>query len=146
MWDTVGNLPRRAGPRRRHLSESPKGEHSVNWFRRRGPRMISLPGIATDLTDGGGGTGEYRPLYKYLRDRFADRVVMTFREIEDIVGFSLPEPARWQREWWGGSAAVDHSAQANSWTLSGRTATVNLVGQIVVFERHSSQYTAPAKA
>ena len=43
---------------------------------------------------GDGDAGEYRLLYKYLRDRFSDRLVLTFGQIEDLLGFSLPVAAR----------------------------------------------------
>ena len=33
--------------------------------------------------------GEYRLLYIYLRDRFSDRLVLTFGQIEDLLGLSL---------------------------------------------------------
>ena len=85
-----------------------------------------------------GDAGEYRLLYKYLRDRFADRLVLTFGQIEDLLGFSLPGPARVQREWWGGTEpAADRSSQSDAWRLAGRTASVNLSAQCVVFERES---------
>ena len=53
--------------------------------------------------------GEYKLLYEYLRDRHANRVVLTFVEVEDLIGFPLPAPAREQRAWWRsvGSAAGD---------------------------------------
>jgi hypothetical protein len=84
-------------------------------------------------------TGEYRLLHKYLRDRYANRVVLTFGEIEDLLGFALPEPARLQREWWGATESVaPQSAQSDAWTLASRTATVNLSAQSVVFERQTT--------
>jgi hypothetical protein len=87
---------------------------------------------------GGGDVGEYRLLHKYLSDRFADRLVLTFTQIEDLLGFALPGPARIQREWWGGANAVaDRSAQSDAWTRAGRTATVNLLAQCVTFERET---------
>ena len=80
--------------------------------------------------------GEYQLLYKYLRDRYANRVVLTFAEIEDLLGFALPDPARLQQEWWTGSDPIaPRSAQSDAWRLASRTATVNLVAQSVVFER-----------
>jgi hypothetical protein len=83
-----------------------------------------------------GYAGEYLLLYKYLRDRFADRVVLTFEEIEDLLGFPLPEPARQQPEWWAGTGHASLlSAQADSWTSARRTATVNMSAQNVLFER-----------
>lgn len=91
---------------------------------------------ATPAPAAGGNAGAYQLLYKYLSDRFANRVVLTFAEIEDLLGFSLPGPARLQHEWWGDGASVaGRSAQSDSWTLACRTATVNMAAQSVVFER-----------
>jgi hypothetical protein len=88
------------------------------------------------VQEGHGQAGEYQLLHKYLRDRYANRVVLTFAEIEDLLGFALPASARLQQEWWGGTDPVAHqSPQVDSWTLASRTATVNLVAQSVVFER-----------
>jgi hypothetical protein len=85
-----------------------------------------------------GEAGEYRLLYKYLRDRFSDRLVLTFGQIEDLLGFSLPVAARVEHEWWGTPRAVaDRSKQSDAWTLARRTATVNLGAQYVTFERET---------
>jgi hypothetical protein len=45
-------------------------------------------------------TSEYRSLHKYLHDRYADCVVLTFAEIEDLLGFTLPDVARIDQAWW----------------------------------------------
>jgi hypothetical protein len=80
--------------------------------------------------------GQYGLLHKYLRDRYANRVVLTFAEIEDLLGFPLPDAARQQSGWWGGPAPnAARSAQSDSWTLAGRIAVVNLAAQSVVFDR-----------
>jgi hypothetical protein len=65
-------------------------------------------------------------------------VVLTFAQIEDLLGSALPDPARLQQEWWA-NAGADRlpSDQARSWTEASRTATPNLVAKIVVFERAS---------
>ena len=87
---------------------------------------------------GDGEAGEYRLLYKYLRDRFSDRLVLTFGQIEDLLGFPLPVAARAEREWWGTTPAVaDRSKQSEAWTLAGRTASVNLQAEYVTFERET---------
>src|SRR3979490_2618339 len=61
-------------------------------------------------------TGKYLLLYKYLENRYANTVVLTFAEIEDLLGFTLPDQARVQREWWtdrkGGRARSDHTPRA----------------------------------
>ncbi len=79
---------------------------------------------------------EYRSLHKYLDDRFANTVVLTFAEIEDLLGFALPDLARLKQEWWANTTADSApSAQSRSWTQASRTATANLVARTVVFER-----------
>jgi hypothetical protein len=79
---------------------------------------------------------EYLSLYTYLDKRFANTVVLTFAQIEDLLGFALPDLARLHREWWAnGDANNIPSAQARSWTQASRTATPNLLARTVVFER-----------
>jgi hypothetical protein len=115
----------------------------LGWMRRRGTGAIARPiaAAAHSAHEARASIGEYQSLYKYLRDRYADRVVLTFGEIEDLLGFSLPAPARLEREWWGVTEPVARrSAQSDSWTLASRTATVNLSAQSVVFERHAESY------
>jgi hypothetical protein len=83
-------------------------------------------------------SGEYRELAKYLRDRYADRVVLTFAQIEDLLGFPLCESARIERAWWEDTDSTGRqSTQSSSWVLANRTATVNLTAKIVLFERSS---------
>lgn len=82
---------------------------------------------------------EYRPLHKYLVDRFADVVVLRFDEIEALLGFVLPPSARVEKEWWAaGDAAGTASAQSQAWTRADRTATPNLLARTVSFERTSA--------
>jgi hypothetical protein len=80
--------------------------------------------------------GKYRLLYKYLENRYADTVVLTFSEIEDLLGFALPDQARLHQEWWT-EARTDTAATSFSdcWILASRTATPNLLAKNVVFER-----------
>jgi len=81
-------------------------------------------------------TGRYVPLYTYLEKRFADTVVLTFAEIEDLLGFTLPEPARRREDWW--TSSDPHAARphvSDSWLLANRTARPNLQASTVVFDR-----------
>ena len=81
---------------------------------------------------------KYLPLHKYLDDRFANTVVLTFAEIEDLLGSALPDLARLEQAWWANmDADRTPSDQARSWTEASRTATPNLLAKIVVFERAS---------
>jgi hypothetical protein len=84
------------------------------------------------------GPVKYLPLHKYLFERYANTVVLTFAQIEDLLGSALPDLARLQQEWWANLGADrTPSEQARTWTEASRTATPNLVAQIVVFERAS---------
>jgi hypothetical protein len=84
-------------------------------------------------------SGKYLSLYDYLKNRYANTVVLTFAEIEDLLGFTLPEPARSQQDWWtNADANTVLTAHSQSWTLASRTARVNLIAQTVVFERASA--------
>jgi hypothetical protein len=77
--------------------------------------------------------GGYRALYTYLERRYASVVVLTFEQIEALLGFALPTPARTEREWWTDTLGTQpHSA---AWTGAGRTAAPNLSAETVVFER-----------
>jgi hypothetical protein len=83
-------------------------------------------------------TGKYKLLYRYLEDRFANRVVLTFSQIEDLLGFALPQEARLQQEWWTNAAAdALQPNYSDSWVMARRTAQPNLMAQTVVFERPS---------
>jgi len=80
------------------------------------------------------GPAEYRGLHTYLRDRFADTVVLTFAQIEDLLGSALPHAARLEPQWW--ATNNEHpSAQARTWIQARRTATPHLPAQTVSFER-----------
>jgi len=88
---------------------------------------------------------KYQLLYAYLRDRFADRVVLTFDEIESVIGSALPHAARHEPAWWT-TAASDSSEQSEAWTLANRRAEVHIAAQRVVFDREvvSSAHSAAA--
>lgn len=95
---------------------------------REATRGVSLPSFSVPA--------EYRSLHKYLAERYADIVVLTFAQMEDLLGSTLPHSARVQPEWWAdGDEGVTRSAQARAWTLADRTATPNLTAQTVMFER-----------
>ncbi|HSL23693.1 MAG TPA: hypothetical protein VK886_19330 [Vicinamibacterales bacterium] len=79
---------------------------------------------------------EFLSLHKYLDNRFADKVVLTFAQMEDLLGFALPDVARRHREWWANADGSNTpSAHARSWTQASRLATPNLLAQTVAFDR-----------
>ena len=76
---------------------------------------------------------EYRALHTYLEHRYASVVVLTFDQIESLLGFALPTSARTDREWWTNMVQTQrHSA---AWTGAGRTAAPNLGAGTITFER-----------
>ena len=78
---------------------------------------------------------KYWPLYEYLERRFANTVVLTFGQIEDLVGFTLPDRARTDPEWWTGVETNPEPGPWHAWTLTQRTARPNLLAMNVVFDR-----------
>ena len=57
--------------------------------------------------------GAYQALHGYLDRRYADTAVLTFEQIESLLGFSLPEQARTDDDWWVG-AGTDAVASAHA--------------------------------
>jgi hypothetical protein len=82
-------------------------------------------------------SGKYLPLYRYLENRYANTVVLTFAQIEDLLGIPLPDVARLRQEWWTNPdlhMAVPPN-YSDSWILASRTARPNLLARTVVFDR-----------
>jgi hypothetical protein len=76
----------------------------------------------------------YLPLYTYLEHRYASIVVLTFDQMEALLGFALPQAALLEPDWWTGRAALA-GADSNAWTVANRTATPNLPARHVRVER-----------
>jgi hypothetical protein len=109
----------------------------LNWLKR---RVSSAPEAvaASPARPGRAMSGTYLLLYKYLEQRYAQTVVLSFSEIEDLLGFALPDSARRQREWWANTDPTSEPlGYCDSWILASRTATPNLLAGNVVFERIS---------
>jgi hypothetical protein len=88
---------------------------------------------------------KYAPLHKYLVNRYADMVVLTFAQLEDLTGGPLPESARAQQDWWTSAERdADKSSRADAWLLAGRTAQPNLLARTVTFERAQSPFETRA--
>ena len=83
-------------------------------------------------------SGKYLLLYKYLQNRYADTVVLTFGQIESLLGFALPDQARLNQQWWtNAEVTAAETNYSDSWILASRIATPNLLAQTVAFERAS---------
>jgi hypothetical protein len=77
---------------------------------------------------------EYRSLHAYLEHRHAAVVVLTFEQIEALLGVALPAPASTERDWWM-DAAGRTNGHSEAWLDAGRTAAPNLSARTVTFER-----------
>jgi len=104
--------------------------------RRSSPADTVNPAVASDPRSAL--AGRYVSLYTYLEKRFADTVVLTFAEIEDLLGFALPDLARQREDWWTSSAPGGAPPRfSDAWSLANRTARPNLLALTVVFDRIS---------
>jgi hypothetical protein len=114
----------------------------LKWFKRRqliarhstadAPAPGKVPGRAARVPS------KYVSLHNYLANRYADSVVLTFAQLEDLLGTALPDSARAQHEWWTGTDRdADMSACSDAWILAGRTAKPNLLARTVTFERRA---------
>lgn len=60
-----------------------------------------------------GGTYEYiRALYEYLLTLGCDKISMTFSELEQVLGFTLPKSAYAYPAWWANNGQGHTHAQA----------------------------------
>jgi hypothetical protein len=110
----------------------------LDWMKKRGSTASHhrVPAPETAKPQGRVMSGQYLLLYRYLENRYANTVVLTFAEIEDLLGFALPDQARLHQEWWtDAETTVAGPNYADSWILASRTAVPNLVARTVVFER-----------
>jgi hypothetical protein len=78
---------------------------------------------------------KYEALYQYLDRRFANTLVLTFAQIEDLLGFRLSDAARVDKAWWSSEPQDPRQDQSRAWIRASRSATVNLGAQTVLFER-----------
>jgi len=84
---------------------------------------------------------KYDPLGAQLRRQTADRIAMSFREIEHVTGVSLPEKSQHSRAWWSNNPG--NNVMTKVWLDAGfETAEVDLKAHTVVFVRKD---TARAK-
>lgn len=77
---------------------------------------------------------EYLSLYTYLEQRSPAIVVLTFEQMEALLGFALSASARTEPDWWS-DAAVQCLCHSSAWTETGRTAIPDLPARTVTFGR-----------
>jgi hypothetical protein len=108
----------------------------LKWLKRRG--KIDYRPRKRDVAPERVVTGKYLVLFLYLQNRYADTVVLTFGQIESLLGFALPDQARLDQQWWTNAGATSAGPDyADSWVVARRVAAPNLLAQTVAFERAS---------
>ncbi|RUS96274.1 hypothetical protein DSM106972_088160 [Dulcicalothrix desertica PCC 7102] len=88
---------------------------------------------------------KYQPLQKYLEKSNTDEITLTFTQIEEIIGDSLPDSAHTKRQWWGNRNKG--ALQATSWMQAGYTVTkIDLDEKKITFSKSNGAYKVkPAK-
>ena len=72
----------------------------------------------------------------HLENRYAHTVVLTFEQMEALLGFALPPRARSDRRWWiAPRTDAPEARHRDAWILAHRTAVPNFAAGNVVFER-----------
>lgn len=85
---------------------------------------------------------KYAPLQSYLSRQTHRETPMAFREIERVLGFSLPPSARKHQAWWANNVGAHVNARA--WRDAGwKTSRVDLGSERVVFVREAARANSP---
>ncbi|MEM9448654.1 MAG: helix-turn-helix transcriptional regulator [Cyanobacteria bacterium P01_E01_bin.6] len=83
---------------------------------------------------------KYHSLFDYLRQRSDEQILLSFGEIEGMIGSSLPPSARDRKNWWSnrdGNSAL----QAGAWIGAGyKVQSVDLLKQTVQFCKFQARY------
>jgi len=81
---------------------------------------------------------KYAPLGRHLASQGEPEVIMTFSEVEKILGSSLPPSARTYRAWWANERSGSH-VQREAWIGSGyEVDQVDFLRERVTFRRRRS--------
>ena len=138
---TISELSAALDKYERELRDNGLRRNTINTYVQHPERFIRW------LTDGYSPTGprsenrdprsrtqsKYDPLYNYLSDSQDRSIRMTFNQIERVLGFDLPSPARRHNAWWANEREGTHS-HARSWLeASYETQMVDLTSQSVTF-------------
>jgi hypothetical protein len=82
--------------------------------------------------------GKYAPLHEHLNSLKGPEWQTTFKEIERLLGFKLPDSARIHRPWWANQGERGGHSHALAWEMAGwKTARVDMVTEKLVFVRES---------
>ena len=84
--------------------------------------------------------GKYAPLYRHLKKLRSKEWRATFEEIEEILGFSLPDSARIHSPWWANQGVRGGHSHALSWEMAGwKSLQINMVEEKLAFVRNTQR-------
>ncbi|MBM0743838.1 helix-turn-helix transcriptional regulator [Phormidium sp. CLA17] len=88
------------------------------------------------------GGSKYQPLLEYLLQEDRPEIVLTFADIETLMGAPLPESARHNRAWW--SNRSKGALQSTAWMSAGYLVKdLNFLDEQVTFHKPPQVYTVP---
>ena len=77
---------------------------------------------------------KYKALSEFLYTNWATRIELSYEQLEDILGFKLPESAhKLPQSYW---ANTEYHTYAKSWLKLGYKTRIDVENQKVVFERN----------
>jgi len=85
---------------------------------------------------------KYDPLGRFLRRQRSPSVMLTFAEMERVIGGFLPKAAR-SLDWWRSDAA---SPQATAWRSAGFWSEAEPIREAVTFHRMAENGLGPAES
>jgi hypothetical protein len=89
---------------------------------------------------------KYQTLAEFLSARAEDRWTASFDQVEQVLGFELPESARRHRPWWANQNKMNHS-QTKGWMAAGWLVDdISLEQERVTFVRRSRMPTIAGPA
>ncbi|MGL5080900.1 MAG: helix-turn-helix domain-containing protein [Microcoleaceae cyanobacterium] len=88
---------------------------------------------------------KYYPIFEHLQRCNQEAVMLTFAEIEALMGCSLPTSALNKKNWWSNRDSSS-ALQAGAWIGAGyHVESVDLTQQTVTFQKFQTQYNIQQK-
>jgi len=79
---------------------------------------------------------KYTSLRVFLKNSKNVTEVLTFQELEKILGFSLPNSARNRKEWWGNETNIkSRHTHCKEWLNAGWKVDSVVLGKMVTFSK-----------
>jgi DNA-binding transcriptional regulator YiaG len=88
---------------------------------------------------------KYYPLFDYLQSSAQDETVLTFAEIEAMLGGALPASAHDRKNWWSNRDTAT-ALQSGAWVKAGyHVQDVDIKQKKVTFRKYTSHYNIQTK-